>query len=80
MPHDQAGDRVSQSLIAEILRIFESPETAVEAEFRELIERHAGPIYGTSPDHPGKIVEMRSDGSQIAGTLQGRRFIPDPVP
>lgn len=63
--------------MAEIVRTFASPEPAAEAEFRELIEKQAGPIYGTSPDHPGKIVEMRSDGSLVVGTLRGRQFIPD---
>jgi hypothetical protein len=77
MPDDQARDKAGEELMAKILATFVSPEPAAEAEFRELIEEQAGPIYGTSPDHPGKIVEMSSDGSRVVGTLRGRQFIPD---
>lgn len=77
MPDNQARDKAGEELMAEIVGIFVSPEPAAEAEFRELIEKQAGPIYGTSPDHPGKIVEMRPDGSQVVGALRGRQFIPD---
>jgi hypothetical protein len=64
-------------LLSEIVRTFQAPAPAVEAEFRELIAAEAGPVYGTSPDHPGKIVERRPDGSEVVGTLRGRQFIPD---
>lgn len=77
MPVNQAKDEAGQGLMADIVATFASPEPDAEAEFRDLIEKQAGPIYGTSPDQPGKIVEMRSDGSQVAGTLRGRQFIPD---
>jgi len=66
--------------MSEIVRTFEWRESAAEAEFRELIEGEAGPIHGTSPDHPGKIVERRPDGSEVGGTLQGRQFIRDEEP
>jgi hypothetical protein len=77
MPDNQARDKAGEELMAEILATFVSPESAAEAEFGELIEQQAGPTYGTSPHHPGKIVEMRPDGSQVLGTLRGRQFIPD---
>lgn len=77
MPDNQARDKTGKGLMAEIVRTFASPEPAAEAEFRDLIEKQAGPIYGTSPDQPGKIVEMRSDGSRVVGTLRGGQFIPD---
>ena len=77
MPASQAKDKAGEGLMAEIVAIFVSPEPSAEAEFLELIEEQAGPIYGTSPDHPGKIVEIRPDGSQVVGTLRGRQFIPD---
>ena len=70
----------ARELLSEIVRIFESPGPAAEAEFRDLIGAEAGPVYGTSPDHPGKIVEKRPDGSEIMGTLRGRQFIPDEQP
>ena len=67
-------------LLTEIVRTFQAPAPAAEAEFRELIAAEAGPVYGTSPDHPGKIVERRPDGSEVVGTLRGRQFIPDQAP
>lgn len=67
-------------LLSEIVRTFQAPEPAAEAEFRELIAAERGPVYGTSPEHPGKIVERRPDGSEVAGTLRGRQFIPDEAP
>ena len=70
----------ASELLSEIVRTFESPAPAMEAEFRQLIEGQAGPIYGTSPDHPGKVVERRPDGSEVVGTLRGREFIPDEPP
>jgi len=69
-----------QSLCAEIVRAFVSPQCADEAEFRELIEAQAGPIYGTAPNHPGKIVERRPDGTEAVGTLRDGRFIADELP
>lgn len=77
MRDKQARDKADRRFMLEIVRAFVSPEPAAEAEFRDLIETQAGPIYGTSPDHPRKIVEMRPDGSHIVGTLRGRQFIPD---
>lgn len=77
MPDNQTRDKAGEALMAKILATFVSPEPAAAAEFRELIEKQAGPIYGTSPDHPGKIVEMRPDGSRILGSSRGRQFIPD---
>ena len=70
----------ASELLSEIVRTFESPAPAMEAEFRQLIEGQAGPIYGTSPDHPGKVVERRPDGPEVVGTLRGREFIPDEPP
>jgi hypothetical protein len=70
----------AHELLGEIVRIFRAPERAAEAEFRGLIAEEAGPVYGTSPDHPGKIVERRPDGSEVVGTLRGRQFIPDESP
>lgn len=71
---------LAHELFSEIVRTFQSPTPAMEAEFRELVEGQAGPIYGTSPEHPGKIVERRPDGSEVVGTLRGRQFIPDEPP
>ena len=70
----------AQVLLGEIVRTFATPEPAAEAEFRKLIAAEAGPVYGTSPEHPGKIVERRPDGSEVVGTLRGRQFIPDEAP
>jgi hypothetical protein len=67
----------AHELLSEIVRTFESPSAAMQTEFRELIAAEEGPVYGTSPDHPGKIVERRPDGSEVVGTLRGRQFIPD---
>jgi hypothetical protein len=69
-----------KSLCAEIVRVFVSPQCAFEAEFHKLIEAQAGPIYGTAPNHPGKIVERRPDGTEAIGTLRGRQFIADEPP
>ena len=39
--------------------------------------RAAGkPLYTTDPQHPGLIVEVRSDGTRVPGRLAGRRFVP----
>ena len=78
--HRQSRVTPARELLSEIVRIFESPGPAAAAEFRDLIGADAGPVYGTSPDHPGKIVEKRPDGSEVVGTLRGRQFIPDEPP
>jgi hypothetical protein len=35
------------------------------------------PAYTTNPAYPGKIVEVRADGTRISGHLEGRRFVAD---
>lgn len=69
MPRNYASNEPLESVLAEIIRAFKSPQPAMQAEFRELIEQQAGPIYGTSPEYPGKIVERRPDGSQVCRNL-----------
>ena len=76
----QGRAKPAQELLSEIVQTFGSPQPAAEAEFRKLIAAEAGPVYGTSADHPGKIVERRPDGSEVVGTLRGRQFIPDETP
>jgi hypothetical protein len=52
----------------------------VEDADREKVKariRAAGmPLYTTGPDHPGRIVEVRPDGTRSSGHLERRRFVP----
>ena len=40
---------------------------------------HAGPtpIYGTHPEHPGKLVRREPDGTLTPGRLANRKFVAD---
>jgi len=35
------------------------------------------PVYTTDPAYPGKIIEVRADGTRTSGRLEGRRFVAD---
>lgn len=35
------------------------------------------PVYTADPAQPGKIVEVRADGTRTPGHLEGRRFVAD---
>ena len=35
------------------------------------------PVYTTDPAQPGKIVEVRADGTRTSGHLEGRQFVVD---
>jgi hypothetical protein len=44
------------------------------------IQAAGGPVYTTDPAFPGKIVEVRADGTRTPGRLKGRQFLADPTP
>lgn len=73
----QVAATPAQELLASLVRTFDSPRADIEAAFRALIEPKKGPVYGTAAEHPGKIIELRPDGSRVVGTLKDREFVPD---
>jgi hypothetical protein len=36
------------------------------------------PLYGICPQHPGKLVQRLPDGTEVVGTFQNGRFVPEP--
>ena len=42
------------------------------------IRAEGSPVYTTDPAFPGKIVEVRADGTRTPGRLRGRQFVADP--
>jgi ParD-like antitoxin of type II bacterial toxin-antitoxin system len=52
----------------------ESDRTKIRAR----IQAAGTPIYATDPAHPGRLVEIRADGTRIPGHLESRRFVADP--
>ena len=34
-----------------------------------------GPLYGISPQYPGKLIQRLPDGSEFVGTFQNGKFI-----
>jgi hypothetical protein len=42
--------------------------------------RAAGmPVYAADPEHPGRVIEVRADGTRVPGRLEGRQFVADEV-
>jgi hypothetical protein len=35
------------------------------------------PLYAEDPADPGKVIEVREDGTRTSGHLHGRQFVPD---
>lgn len=46
-------------------------------EVKAHIHASGGPVYTADPRYPGRLVEVRPDGTRVPGRLQDRRFIPD---
>jgi ParD-like antitoxin of type II bacterial toxin-antitoxin system len=64
-------------LFQELLGFFEAPPRGVEAEFAALTEAGKGPVYGTSPEYPGKLIQRLPDGTELVGALQDGNFVPE---
>ena len=62
-----------------LVNFFEFPPRGAEAEFSALIESSKGPVYGTSPSYPGKIIQRLPDGTEIVGSFQDGSFAPEYV-
>jgi hypothetical protein len=62
-----------------LVNFFELPPRGAEAEFSALIESSRGPVYGTSPSYPGKIIQKLADGTEIVGSFQDGSFAPEYV-
>jgi hypothetical protein len=63
--------------LQELLGFFEAPPRGVEAEFAALTEAGKGPVYGTSPAYPGKLIQRLADGTELVGALQDGNFVPE---
>ena len=64
-------------LLQDLVTVFEAPRRDAEAEFAGLVETGKGPVYGTSPEFPGKIVQRLQDGTERAGSFQDGKFVPE---
>ncbi len=62
-----------------LVNFFEFPPRGAEAEFSALIDSSKGPVYGTSPNYPGKIIQRLPDGTEIVGSFQDGSFAPEYV-
>jgi len=62
--------------MSKLKNFFELPPRGAEAEFSALLEPDRGPIYGTSPKYPGKIIQRLPDGTEIVGSFQDGAFAP----
>ena len=68
------GD-VSREALDELLSgLFRSTERGAAAA---RIRAAGGALYTTDPAFPGKVVEVREDGSRVPGRFESRRFVAD---
>lgn len=73
-----APSRASE-LFQDLVRLFETPPRGAEAEFAAFSEAGKGPVYGTSAQFPGKIVQRLPDGTVLVGSFQNGHFVPEQV-
>jgi hypothetical protein len=70
--------RVPREAIQDLL-VALTPESDRES-VKARIRAPGTPIYTTDASHPGKIVEVRPDGTRTPGQLENRRFVADAAP
>jgi hypothetical protein len=72
----EAPSRATE-LFRGLAHFFGLPPRGAEAEFAALIDSSKGPVYGTSPHYPGKIIQRLPDGTEIVGSFQDGAFVPE---
>jgi hypothetical protein len=65
----------ASALLQGLVRFFDAPPRDAQAELASLIQAGSGPVYGTSPAHPGKVIERRPDGTESIGRFDGGKFV-----